>query len=163
MSDREVTRVNVSSSRYTITEYANVPIGTSGVWGRSEESWIRVSVREWQVLCATEQEETKRRNWQDSLGTLWVRVTATCIQSGGWANQPYTVRGHKLWRRMSESTLHASAVVNQYYTQTQELWAEVKRNKVLKGKTLPREHRLVFSEPRLIRMTVAAVRRMLIR
>ena len=28
----------VSSSRYTITEYANVPIGTSGVWDKSEEA-----------------------------------------------------------------------------------------------------------------------------
>eukprot|EP00982_Pelagococcus_subviridis_P007581 30667-Pelagococcus_subviridis.AAC.3 len=45
MSDREVTGVNVSSSRYTITEYANVPKGTRGVWDRPGANWIQVSAR----------------------------------------------------------------------------------------------------------------------
>jgi hypothetical protein len=45
VSDREVTGVNVSSSRYTITEYASVPKGTSGVWDRPGANWIQVSAR----------------------------------------------------------------------------------------------------------------------
>ena len=55
----------------------------------------------------------------------WVRTLQPLEDTscgGGWANQPY----------------NASAVVNQYYTQTQELWAEVKRNKVLKEKNASR-------------------------
>ena len=99
MIDREVTRVVVSSSRYTSTDDANVPKCTSGVWDRSEEAWIRISVREWRIPCATKQEVTKWRNWQDSFGTVWVRVTGTCIQSGGI--NPTNVRGHKLWWRAS--------------------------------------------------------------
>ena len=55
-----------------------------------------------------------------SESTLQLLEDTSC--GGGWANQPY----------------NASAVVNQYYTQTQELWAEVKRNKVLKEKNASR-------------------------